>query len=298
MNKIALLIVYNHRYDKNIPILDKIYEGKFSNVYHIVPFYDGDKGNVIAVYESSYYFQNYIAQAYQHLKNKGFTHYFVVADDMILNPSVNEDNLFEQLGISTSDCYIPRIKSFSQMKSFWRWTTDALIYKVEQRGVEVKNVLPSRFDAQKKFEQHHISTGAARFSSLFTTNLLEFYKRVVRKLPFSLRLNYPLAAGYADIFLVTSAEMPRFCQYCGAFAATRLFVEIAVPTAMILTAESIKQDKDVKLKCGDVWREDVDKLKLQYGCSLDNLIENYPQETLFIHPVKLSQWKSISKEGM
>ncbi|MDD2205616.1 MAG: hypothetical protein PHU62_09970 [Bacteroidales bacterium] len=30
MNKIALLVLYNHRYDKNIPIIEKIYEGKFS----------------------------------------------------------------------------------------------------------------------------------------------------------------------------------------------------------------------------------------------------------------------------
>lgn len=295
MNKIALLIVYNHRYDKNIPILDKIYEGKFSHVFHIVPFYDGDRENVIAVYESSYYFQNYIAQAYQHLKNQGFTHYFVVADDMIINPSVNENNLFEQLGISTTDCYIPRIRSFSKMKNFWRWTTDALTYRVQQRGVEVNNVLPSKSDAQKRFDQHHISTGSVPLSAMFTTNLLEFYKRVIRKFPFSLNLHYPLAAGYADIFLVTSAEMPQFCLYCGAFAATRLFVEIAVPTAMILTAESVKQDGDVKLKCGDVWREGVDRLKQQYNCSLDDLLENYPRDTFYIHPVKLSQWQSRYK---
>lgn len=296
MEKIALLIIYNHRYDKNIPILDKIYEGRFSYVYHVVPFYDGDRENVIAVYESSYYFQNYIAQAYQHIKNMGFTHYFVVADDMIINPGLNETNLFEQLEISTTDCYIPRIKSFSQMKNFWRWTTDALTYKVEQRGVEVKNVLPSKADAQRLFDQHHVSTDSVPFCSMFTTNFAEFYKRVVRKMPFCLRLNYPLAAGYADIFLLTQAEMPKFCQYCGAFAATRLFVEIAVPTAMILTAGTIKQDGDVKLKRGDVWREGVDKLKQRYNCDLDNLIENYPKDTLYIHPVKLSQWKSKFKK--
>lgn len=29
MKKIALLIIYNHRYDKNIDRLEKIYKGKF-----------------------------------------------------------------------------------------------------------------------------------------------------------------------------------------------------------------------------------------------------------------------------
>ncbi|MBR2165594.1 MAG: hypothetical protein IJ915_03500 [Paludibacteraceae bacterium] len=93
MNKIALLIIYNHRYDKNIDRLENLYKGKFSHIYHIMPFYDGNIENVIPVYESSYRFQSYITQAFQHLKDKGFTHYFIVADDMLLNPQINETNL-------------------------------------------------------------------------------------------------------------------------------------------------------------------------------------------------------------
>lgn len=62
--KIALLVLYNHRYDKNIPRIEKLYEGKFSHIFHLMPFYDGDHPNVFPVYESSYYFQSYIAQAY------------------------------------------------------------------------------------------------------------------------------------------------------------------------------------------------------------------------------------------
>jgi hypothetical protein len=40
---VALVIIYNHRYDKNIDILESIYANRFSNIFHIVPFYDGDK---------------------------------------------------------------------------------------------------------------------------------------------------------------------------------------------------------------------------------------------------------------
>lgn len=93
--KIALFVVYNHRYDKNIPRIEALYSGRFSNVFHLVPFYDGDKENVIAVYESSYYFQSYIAQAYHRIKNDGYTHYITVADDMIINPAITENNIFE-----------------------------------------------------------------------------------------------------------------------------------------------------------------------------------------------------------
>ncbi len=51
--KLALLVVYNHRYDKNIPVIDKIYQNRFSHVFHLVPFYDGEQENVIPVYDLS-----------------------------------------------------------------------------------------------------------------------------------------------------------------------------------------------------------------------------------------------------
>lgn len=73
--KIALLIIYNHRYDANIGRLEEMYKGRFQYIFHIVPFYDGNVKNVIPVYEHSHYFSGYIAQAWPHLKDNGFTHF-------------------------------------------------------------------------------------------------------------------------------------------------------------------------------------------------------------------------------
>lgn len=39
---IALVIIHNHRYDANIPRLDEIYKSRFSHIFHLVPFYDGN----------------------------------------------------------------------------------------------------------------------------------------------------------------------------------------------------------------------------------------------------------------
>ena len=116
MNKVALLIIYNHRFDKNIPRLEDIYSDRFNHIFHIVPFYDGDKKNVIPIYESSYYFSGYVSQAYTHLKGKGFTHFFVVADDMIINPRINEENLWECLGLKENECYIDGFIDLSKQK--------------------------------------------------------------------------------------------------------------------------------------------------------------------------------------
>ena len=84
--KTALLVIYNHRFDTNISRINKLYSHRFSNVFHIMPFYDGKEPNVIPVFDSSYCFSGYIAQAYSHLRTLGFTHFFIIADDLILNP--------------------------------------------------------------------------------------------------------------------------------------------------------------------------------------------------------------------
>lgn len=289
--KLALLVVYNHRYDKNIPVIENIYKNRFSHVYQLVPFYDGDNENVIPVYDSSHYFQNYIAQAYTHIKNEGFTHYLVVADDMILNTKINENNLWDEMGIDSSDCYISRISIMQERRNFWSNTTKALKYKVKQPGVEVQNILPSVEEAEAIFAKHGLPTTKVPFRRLLSKSWKRFYKHVIKEMPFSLKMDYPLVGGYSDIFLVTQKEMPRFCKYCGAFAATKLFVEIAIPTSLYLTAESVKIDKDVKLKRGDIWFSNIKKLEDDNDRNLDKLLADFPKEKLFIHPVKLSRWK-------
>jgi len=294
--KIALLIVYNHRYDKNIPRLENIYKDRFSYVYHLVPFYDGVQKNVIPVYESSYYFQSYIAQAYTHINKEGFTHFFIVADDMIINPSLNEGNLHEKLGLQQDECYLPRTIILQEKYNFkgkrwWGYTQKAVGYSIEQRGVEVKSILPSVHEAQKILEQFGIP-----FCDIPITTITPKTK-VGMKLAWDCikkkcKLYYPLVGGYVDTFIVTADVMPKFCQYCGAFSATKLFVEIAIPTALFLSATKIKMDKDVKLHEGDLWNDDQIALCKKYGYDLDKLLESYPQNVLFIHPVKLSKWKS------
>ena len=77
-NHICLVIIYNHRYDQNIKILEQIYKGRFAAIYHLVPFYDGKKQNVIPVYESSYQFQGYVAQGMKYFYNNNYTHYLFI----------------------------------------------------------------------------------------------------------------------------------------------------------------------------------------------------------------------------
>lgn len=294
MNKVGLLIIYNHRYDKNIPRLEEIYRGRFSYLFHIVPFYDGKQENVIPVYESSYYFSGYLSQAYAHLKDTGFTHFFVVADDMIINPNLNENNLWQQMGINTDDCYMDGLIVLQERKIFWSHLLQAMDYVVSMEGVEIGNVLPSRKEAEECFARYGISCAPIP-KNLFMEWILQQKEWKMRKRIWSYikkrYLDYPLVGGYSDICLVTADAMGKFALYCGAFAATNLFVELAIPTSMVLATKKLKVNKDIKLGSGAMWSEEDTEFLQEYNFSLTKLLEHFPVDKLYLHPIKLSKWK-------
>lgn len=287
--KTALLVVYNHRFDKNIERIRKLYANRFSYVYHIMPFYDGNEPDVIPVFDSSYCFSGYIAQAYTHLRKDGFTHFLCVADDMILNPSINESSIWEVLGIDYQDCYIDEIVCFQHGgKRWWRRILDALDYTPNQLGVELNNILPSKEEAQRRFDSHNLPYGPIpRKELLRNPRKKAFFKMLTR----NRELKYPLVRAYSDILLVPAKIMPKFANYCGAFSATRLFVEMAIPTALVLSSDNIKVGKDIKLNPGAMWIEDDFRILEPYGRSLSKLLTDFPSDKLYLHPIKLSQWK-------
>lgn len=302
MNKIALLVLYNHRYDKNIPIIENLYKDKFSNLFHLIPFYDGDKENVIPVYESSYQYQSYIAQAYQRIKHLGFTHYFVVADDMILNPAITENSLFEFTGIPQNSCFITNMREICDSpSSYWRYMYEAYDYNPNRKGVEITDIVPSKQEAFQKLRERGFFPRDLSLKDSIRACVSFLKKKQMRMLPKALshiissrKLQYPLIAGWCDILLLTDDVMPRFCTYCGAFAATELFVEIAVATALAICDKPICVGNDLSLDyvrlIYQLPQKEQDDFFKKYSWQLDKLLSEYPENTFFIHPIKLSKW--------
>lgn len=297
MNKIALLIIYNHRFDKNIPKLDQLYAGKFTHVFHVVPFYDGDKDNVLTVYDNSYYFESYIAQAYQKIKNEGFTHFFFVADDMILNPVINENNLFEMTGISDECSFIRDLRDIKSHPY-----VVPLFTPVEQKGIEVAKYLPTHEDACKAFEHNGLSCFPSKWYAV-----MDFFHRLGRKqLRTAIKaLQYifgtvksrslPGVWAYSDVVLIPATYMEKFALYCGAFGGLNIFVEQAIPLALILASEKIMLQKDVRLKVipqlYTLGEEGQRQFEEKYAFSLQALLSDYPEDWFLCHPIKLSKWK-------
>ena len=76
------------------------------------------------------------------------------------------------------------------------------------------------------------------------------------------------------------------------FAATKLFVELAIPTALVLSADKIVTEEDLELKGKPLWSKQDFKILDKYDHQLNKLLNDFPANHLYLHPVKLSKWKS------
>ena len=119
MHKVALIIIYNHAHNENIEIIERIYKDRFSNIYHLVPFYKGGKTNVIPVYESSFHFQGYVNQGFKSFFREDYTHYLFAADDLILNPGINESNYTGHFKLNSKTCFLPGFITLHETKVWW-----------------------------------------------------------------------------------------------------------------------------------------------------------------------------------
>lgn len=304
--KVALIVIYNHRYDKNIDIIETLYKNRFSNIYHLVPFYTGKKDNVIAVYENSLYFQGYVAQGLKSYFREEYKHYFFVADDMILNPDINENNYSDFFGLKDNSSFISEFFSLYKKDWYWSHAIDAFTFQLTKRKVEAVKELPTFNEAEKKLLQNKAIDRVLKdeeplkwehLNGKPSLNLLrkegrkrfsDWLRNTIRGRRYS--LSYPLVGSYADIFIVSSDNIKQFCHYCGVFAALDLFVEIALPTALALSAESVITEKELQYKGKPLWKEEEYELLLPYKSNLKLLLEKFPENVLHIHPIKLSQW--------
>ena len=314
MADVCLIIIFNHKYDKNLPKLEEIYRERFSDIYYLVPFYDGDMENVIPVYGRSIFFETYIAQGANIFFNPKYKHYLFIADDMILRPSINEDNYKDYFEVEEGQSWIPALTPLQDMPKYWIGTMSAFTYRLKQKYVEAENELLSEDEAISKMKYQGLNICPLNRYDLFkewsfrTHYLADKFRlaaRIITKVcrPFkkSYKLNYPLVGSYSDIVLVAQDDIKRFAHYCGVFGSTSLFVEVAIPTSLVLSAQKkIKTEKDTKYKGRAYWQSpDVpfwedseshwDTIEQRYK-NLDDMFNRFPDNQLYIHPVKLSKW--------
>ena len=263
-SKPVLVVVYNHKYPQNVPIINQIYNNRFSRIYHLMPFYDksmrndGDE-NIIPVYDSSEYFHGYMAHGLSSYYKPDASHYIFVADDMALNPLINEDNYAKHFKLSKDAGFIHNLKLigdiFLKKDRSWRSSYKAYQFNRKQYGLEELKHLPSFAEALERIKKSRLNPSIddlnnydQNFSFIFQIESEMLAKGITKQIltrwmwlivksinfirPYKVR--YPLVRGFSDIVIVPQFLINKFCYYCGIFAAANLFVEIAIPTTMVL----------------------------------------------------------------
>ncbi|KAF3981425.1 MAG: hypothetical protein HFP78_07290 [Methylococcales symbiont of Hymedesmia sp. n. MRB-2018] len=319
--KPLLVIIYNHKYVKNIAIIEQIYGARFSQIHHLMPFYQGDKENVSSVYDSSYYFQGYISQGLRDYYQKNISHYVFIADDLLLNPAINEDNYQDFFKLQPQDCYLHKIENLVDKNgciSDWSWNDWAHNFSMKNKGLEELHHLPSFAQAVALFKRHNLLSN--HFGKQLKVNYryilsvclwrLRNRKGLIEKVKWAIwgwpyfffrrwqknkqAINYPLARGYSDIVIIAGSEIKQFCYYSGIFSAVNLFVEIAIPTSLVLMDANVVDCRVVDKK---TWDEvDVTNttkpLQDKHQNNLNSLLKDFPADVPYLHPIKLSVWQT------
>lgn len=307
MDSVCLAIIFNHKYNQNIPILEKLYRTKFSSLYYIVPFYNENIKNIeqeriVPVYETSYCFQGYITQAYEKIKSKKYSHYIFIADDQILNPALNESTIIERMDLNEDESYIKEIVPYEDIRHGSLKDQSNKLYNILSAfnincGVSYDKEIPSYDEAVKKCEYHHLKVSKKLPLAFFLNEgyinpkyfLLTLVALGINR---GNKLKYPLFKAYSDMIIIDHHSIDEFCRLSGVFASMNIFVETAIPLAMILSCKKIKYEKDLKGLHGvEKWGKDIAKFEEKYELSLGKLFKNFEDDILYYHPVKLSKWK-------
>ena len=298
--RFCLVVVFNHRFEGNLPGLRALYRGRFSLVRFLVPFYRGDDPDVVPVFGSSATFQGYFAQAQRHLAAEGISHYVFVADDLLLNPAVDEDNLHLHLRLRPGGGYTKYLTPFSSMTSRWTHFNRTLRALRFDEFVNARAELPPRAEAVARLASHglevqplgwrNLETGPGPWSQRAREWLTARWRlpdrREGRELP------YPLLMGYADLLVVPASALAEFCHLCGVFAAMDLFVECAAVTALALATPQLTLERDLDQQGLELWSDaDRHAFWTRYSARLPDLLANFPERCLYVHPIKLGHWQ-------
>lgn len=301
--EVCLIFVYNHKYDQNIEKLERIYHGRFDNIFHLVPFYEGQQQNVIPVYDNSFRFQGYMAQSCKYIFNPKYSHYIFVADDLLLNPRLNAGNIIEELNLDDDSGYIKERAALSDQGFEWFHTLLALETFSKANGVEYQREIPDKAEAQRLFKVHGFSVRPFGWDKLrgWQGGYFNQRKKFLQSIAYLLDprkdnlSSYPLAAGYSDFTVIPATSVKKFCKLCGVFAAMNLFVEVAIPTAMILSCKRVVTEKDIKWRGVEMWGENYNELmRRQRSLDFKFVLDSFGEDQLYLHPVKLSQWENIN----
>jgi hypothetical protein len=308
--RVTLVVFFNERFESNIEKLDRLYGGRFSSIVYVMPFSKIQDERVVAVSELGWYFSGHLAQAKDRIVATEAESFIFIGDDLIINPEINEENIHEFLGIAPSDAYIKGIAHLDALRYCWPWAGEvSLTYRKSCRGLNSAELLPTVEQSERNLRKLGISAPRPIPKSLREVKYLLWDLPRLSKWKFLMHLGilfqrteYPMVAGYSDFLVVPRQAVDQFLYYCGVFSAMNIFAEVAVPTSLVLAAESIRTELPINQhfmearsisspRFGvELWSKEKrqDVIEALEG-RLENLNRVFKPGQIYCHPIKLSQ---------
>ena len=308
---VAALFLFNNRFERVLPALDRLYAERFPRRQYIMPFATERRADIISVQECGWYFSGHLAQGARDFLAPDVTHYVVISDDLYLNPRLDHRNIVAALGLGERSAWIKGLASADALRHRWEWSADAAFELKRMSITDLWSQLPAPEDARERFARLGLDLSfrrpRTRAEWRFATRDLPRASRAIwlkylamwgKPAPF------PMLSSYADFLVVPAHAMPDFVHWCGLFAAMNIFAEIAVPTALALACDEIVTELPIGAHFGDrdtvaeprgSWRgvegEGAEGFAQRLDRSLDRLQAEFPADWLYFHPVKLSGWR-------
>lgn len=311
---VCLCIVFNHPFTANIPALRAIYRGRFSTIRFLVPFERSTDPDVLTVYRGSFGHCAYAIEHLPALEALEVSYYVFIHDDVLLSPWMNEKNIVAHLGlVNSGDAYIGDIYPVEADVGQWGFQIGSLWRIAHPRnylsgtGVEsfatVLRYLPpvgeaaeraralgipptTRLDYRPDSFQAELPL-AYRYFGAQNRSDPAFIRGLAERLfdspaPASADIPYPLACSgpWTDFYVVPRERLARFAHIAAILATAGLFVEMAAPTALMLTCDVIRKATDRNLFA---------QWSLEAASPREALTTLLHEPRLIsIHPVKLS----------
>lgn len=316
MARAHAVFIFNHRFERNLDKLDTLYANRFPERTHLMPFARSDRADVCCIHETSWQFSGHVAQGAHAYIDDAATHYVFISDDLILNPALTADNIVRELGLDTDTGYIKSLAPLDAQRYRWHRALPATIaLRRNGDGFDWKAELPPADEVRAKFRDMGLVDAVPRLRG--AGEAIDTVRRLLPAAgyltaPWAVKLygkpsDYPMLMGYADFFVVPAAAIRRFAHLCGVFAALDIFAEVAVPTALALACGQVVTElapgerfvdpaarrlPDRPWKGVEFWDPaQTPAFAAQFDNQLRRLIDNFPRDTLYVHPVKLSQWR-------
>lgn len=318
MTATCLTIIFNHPFPANIPKLRELYADRFTFVRFIQPLLRSDDDDVWTVYRGSYSHGAYVTDCLERLLELDAERYIFLQDDVLLSPALTEANLDQVFELSQDVAFIGNLMHSGTEDigewGFWPGTIWRLLNPrnlLSGTGVEswdeIKKLLPSSRDASEKLRalgvtpKRFVRTSASLSFPMVTAPLFagcdapktrDFYENTLRNLApdGALTLDYPLvsAGPSADFYILPRGSITSFAHICGTLCAAGAFVEVAIGTAMVLSANNVRRAADLGLSL--VWSS----TPLTVDDALTQMADDH--SVVAAHPIKLSREQGSLKD--